>query len=133
MDFDNLFDRAMSTADDKILETMGTTVYWFSGSQKSEIRAVFDVPGDDVGMNTGSGEIRDTAPTLFTRSAFVAGIAKYDRVTVGDQTYWVVNPGWDELGTVQNGMITITLARGEPGRKTPPAPAAPSKPYGERK
>lgn len=66
-------------------------------------------------MNTGSGEIRDTAPVLFTRSAWAAGLKKYDRVMIHGEPYQVVDPGWDESGTAGQGVITITLARGSPG------------------
>ncbi|MCZ5540135.1 head-tail joining protein, partial [Escherichia coli] len=80
-----------------------------------------------TGMNTGSGEIRDTAPVLFTRSAWAAGLKKYDRVMIHGEPYQVVDPGWDESGAAGQGVITITLARGEPGRNTPAAPERPSK------
>ena len=131
-DFDNFFDAAMNTADGRIIETMGTVIYWYPGGQETPFRGVFDVPEDNVGMNTGSGEIRDTAPTIFTWSSSVTGMAKRDRVRVGDQHYWVTDPGWDELGTIGKGTLTITLARGLPGRPAPEAPTKPSKQYGQR-
>ncbi|HIF3244302.1 TPA: head-tail joining protein [Salmonella enterica] len=130
--FDNLFDQAMSEADDTIIDLMGTEVLIYPGGVARTIRAVFDVPEDDCGMNTGGGEIRDTAPVLFTRSAYVTGLKKYDRVVVGGEPYWVTNPGHDELGPAAKGVITLTLARGEPGRTTPPAPQRPSKRYGHQ-
>ncbi|WP_252364079.1 head-tail joining protein [Escherichia coli] len=130
---DNLFDQAMSDADNIILDTMGTEISIYPGGTERKIRAVFDAPADNTGMNTGSGEIRNTAPVLFTRSAWVAGLKKYDRVMIHGEPYQVVDPGWDESGTAGHGVITITLARGEPGRSTPAAPVRPSKRYGSQR
>ncbi|MFO6427058.1 hypothetical protein ACLBOM_21290 [Escherichia coli] len=58
---------------------------------------------------------------------------KYDRVMIHGEPYQVVDPGWDESGTAGYGVITITLARGEPGRSTPAAPVRPSKRYGSQR
>ncbi|MED8719302.1 head-tail joining protein [Escherichia coli] len=133
MMFNNLFDQAMSDADDIILDTMGTEISIYPGGTERKIRAVFDAPADNTGINTGSSEIRDTAPVLFTRSAWAAGLKKYDRVMIHGEPYQVVDPGWDESGTAGQGVITITLARGEPGRNTPAAPVRPSKRYGSQR
>lgn len=129
--FDNLFDQAMSSADDQIIATMGTEVVIFAdGVARPPIRAVFDTPEDNNSISNGNGgEIRDAAPTLFARSVDVTGLKKHDRVEIHGETFRVTDPGWDELGGDKRGCVTITLARGKPD--TPVSTLkAPSKPYG---
>lgn len=115
-DFDNLFDEALSGADDVIISIMGKLVYVQIGGVwgVSPIRAVFDDPDATVSLRNSAGQIEDVAPTLFVKTVLIAGLEKRDRVQIGGAMYWVVGIDPDDTGS-----SVITLARGEPGTMSP--------------
>ncbi|EPX1695985.1 hypothetical protein ACWW2I_002412 [Escherichia coli] len=53
---DNLFDQAMSDADDIILDTMGMEISIYPGGTERRIRAVFDAPADNTGMTLAAAK-----------------------------------------------------------------------------
>ncbi|MBL5899932.1 hypothetical protein I7V27_13460 [Lelliottia amnigena] len=114
MDFDNLFDEALSDADDRIIDTMGKNIIVSIHGVDTPVRAVFDEPAADSSLPGGAAIVEDVAPTLFVKTALIAGLKKRDAVSVAGEPFWVVKVGPDDTGT-----CTVTLARGQPGDPAP--------------
>ncbi|ELN2578464.1 hypothetical protein RY966_004238 [Enterobacter kobei] len=114
MDFDNIFDEVLHGADDIILETMGRNVLLTIRGQQVPARAVFDNPAADSSLPGGAATVEDVAPTLFVKTALIAGLKKRDAVSIAGEPFWVVKVGPDDTGT-----CTVTLARGQPGDPAP--------------
>lgn len=123
MDFDNLFDEALSDADDRILDAMGKNILVFIHGVATPVRAVFDEPAANITLPHGAAVIDDVAPTLFVKTAAVSGLKRRDEVRVGADIYWVAQILPDDLGA-----CVIRLDRGRPGEPAPAIPTAWSKP-----
>lgn len=109
--FDNVFDSAMSAADDVILKTMGRDVWIEIAGRMVPVKGVFDVPAADVQLKKHAGHVQDVAPRLFVKSHDVEGVRKKAKVLIRDVGYWVVKAGPDD-----NGSCELVLARGEPAQ-----------------
>ncbi len=71
VDFENLFDAAMSRADDTIRGVMGADVTVTSGALSGvTIQGVFDDP-ENIGYVGAGVRIEGTSPSLFVKSATV--------------------------------------------------------------
>lgn len=116
--FENLFDRALFDADEKIIDRMGVTalISVRGESLPRQVRGVFDDPENIVGV-PGGGQVDDVSPSLFVRSADVIGVAKNMRVEVNAEVFWIRHITPDDTGS-----RTLFLVRGEPGRSTPVVP-----------
>ncbi|EMF6669782.1 hypothetical protein RGI97_002807 [Serratia marcescens] len=112
--FDNLFDKALFDADNRIIEAMGREMEVFINGSKTPIRAVFDEPAADTSLPYGAANIQDVAPRLFVKTALIAGLKKRDLVVIGAESFWVVKVGPDDTGS-----CVVTLACGEPGKPQP--------------
>nr|WP_250153641.1 head-tail joining protein [Cedecea lapagei] len=108
-DFDNLFDAAISRADDTILDTMATSVQITSGAMEGVvITGVFDDP-ESISYPAGGIRIEGTAPTLFVKAVLVSQLRRMDMLTVGGEAYWVDRVGPDDCGSCH-----VVLGRGKP-------------------
>lgn len=105
---DNLFDSAMSRADDAILGVMGVSVCITSGGRTYTVTAVFDDP-ESVEYPTGGVRIEGGSPSIFVRTVDVPAIKRLDTVTLGEITFWVDRGGPDD-----NGSRHIWLGTGTP-------------------
>ncbi|EAV3606775.1 hypothetical protein NVX60_004667 [Salmonella enterica] len=114
MPFDNLFDAAMSDADSRIIDVMGTTVQVVIAGQPRTIRGVFDEPAANAILPSGAASVDDIAPELFVKSADVDGITRRDSVIIGGINFWVTR-----AGPVDGDCRVLTLARGVPGKPQP--------------
>lgn len=113
MDFENIFDEALTGADNVILDTMGVKVSACILGAWIPIRAVFDDPQADTALQGGAARFDDVAPTLFLKTVEVCGLKKQDPICIAAVMYWVTHIGNDDTGT-----CVVTLARGEPGKPT---------------
>lgn len=108
-DFDNLFDTAISQADDAILDVMGGNVQILNGALAGKtITGVFDNP-DSTGYPEAGIRIEGTNPTLFVKSALISGLKHADTLTVNSVNYWVDRVGKDDCGSCH-----IWLGTGSP-------------------
>lgn len=98
-DFDNIFDAAITRADDVIVDAMGTPARVMTGSLKGKtIVGVFDDP-DSTGYPVSGVRVEGTSPTLFVKSAEVVGVRRSDSLTINGHTYWIDRVGADDLGS----------------------------------
>ncbi|MEC5321169.1 head-tail joining protein [Brenneria populi subsp. brevivirga] len=108
-DFDNVFDSAISDADNVILRVMATEVKISSGPDVHPVRAVFDDP-ESISFASGGGvRIDGTSPSLFVKSADVSWLQRLDVVEIAGIRYWV-----DRIGPDDSGSRYIYLGTGEP-------------------
>lgn len=105
--FENLFDNAISRADDAILGVMGVEA--FINDRPEPICGVFDDPASAIPVPGSGAVIEDFSPTLFVKSADVACIRRRDRVRVRGIIYWVTRMGADE-----GGSRILYLSAGDP-------------------
>lgn len=115
MDFDNIFDSALNDADDRIIETMGTSVV-VAIPEKEPIRGVFDNPDDTVKIKTG-GRIQSTKPTLFVRTSSIVGLEEKSELIIKGEQFWI-----EKIGPDDNGSCVLTLGHGKPGQLAPGGP-----------
>ena len=118
MNFENIFDRALSGADEKIIDRMGVTarISVRGESVPRTLRGVFD-EAENVVLPPGGGRIDDVSPSLFVRTADVAGVHEKARVEVNGEVFWV-----ERLTPDDTGSRTLILVRGEPGQAAPAVP-----------
>ncbi|HDP0319403.1 TPA: phage tail protein [Salmonella enterica subsp. enterica serovar Concord] len=107
-DFNNLFDAALSRADNAIQGVMGKPVTVRSAGREYTISAVYDDP-ENVGYPTGGIRIEGSSPSIFVRSADVAGLSRLDVVVAGGVSFWV-----DRIGPDDCGSRHIWLGTGKP-------------------
>lgn len=112
-DFDNLFDAAMSQADDTILDVMGGNIQILSGDLAGKtITGVFDNP-DSTGYPEAGIRVEGTTPTLFVKTALITGLKRPDTLIVNGETWWVDRVGKDDCGSCH-----IWLGTGSPPAST---------------
>lgn len=111
--YENLFDAALSDADERIIGVMGVTVTPLNPNVKP-FRAVFDHPAADTTLPNGAARIQDTAPTLFAKTPFFTGLTEGDGVHVNGEDFRVVKIGPDDTGS-----CVVTLSQGS-ARQAPP-------------
>ncbi|EAO4202524.1 hypothetical protein FRH56_24150 [Salmonella enterica] len=96
------------------------------GDEQRPVTVIFESPDAPVGV-PGGGEIQDHAPAFSAMTPDIVGLSERNRVEINGGAFWVTHIGADEEGRTR-----VTLAHGEPGRATPPAPQRPSKRYGHQ-
>ncbi|HIG8794771.1 TPA: head-tail joining protein [Raoultella terrigena] len=98
-DFENIFDAAISLADEIIIEKMAVVAKISSGVYVGrEISGVFDDP-ENIGYAGNGVRIDGTNPTLFVKSAAVNQLNRFDTLTVNNSIYWVDRVGQDDCGS----------------------------------
>ncbi|HEB6949743.1 TPA: phage tail protein [Salmonella enterica subsp. enterica serovar Hvittingfoss] len=105
---DNIFDSAMSRADDAILDMMGISACITSEGRTYTVTAVFDDP-ESVEYPTGGVRIEGTSPSIFVRTVDVPAIKRLDTVVAGSMSFWV-----DRVGPDDSGSRHIWLGTGTP-------------------
>ncbi|EMW9887006.1 phage tail protein [Salmonella enterica] len=111
---DNLFDTAMSRADDAILGVMGTTVQVTSGTLAGiTLTGVFDDP-ESVSYAAGGVRIEGVSPSFFVKSSAMRQLKRADTLVIGGQNYWVDRMGPEE----SSGSRVIWLGTGDPPTDT---------------
>lgn len=108
-DVDNLFDAALSRADEMILGLMGTVVLVTSGSMAGgQIIGVFDDP-DNVAYTGGGVRIEGSSPALFVKSVDAGLLQRADTLTINGVVYWI-----DRIGPDDGGSRHLWLGTGTP-------------------
>ncbi|HCD2544420.1 TPA: phage tail protein [Klebsiella pneumoniae] len=108
-DFNNIFDAAISLADEIILEKMAVVARVTSGFYKgSDISGVFDDP-ENIGYAGNGVRIEGTSPSLFVKSVAVSELKRFDLLIVNNATHWV-----DRLSPDDCGSRYIWLGTGTP-------------------
>ncbi|EGS9895730.1 phage tail protein, partial [Salmonella enterica] len=93
---DNLFDTAMSIADDTIISVMGTVATITSGVLAgTSLTGVFDDP-ESVSYAAGGVRIEGVSPSIFVKSSAVRQLKRADTLEIGGQNYWVDRMGPEE-------------------------------------
>lgn len=111
---DNLFDTAMSIADDTIISVMGTTANITSGVLAgTSLTGVFDDP-ESVSYAAGGVRIEGVSPSFFVKSSAVRQLKRADTLVIGGQNYWVDRMGPEE----SSGSRVIWLGTGDPPTDT---------------
>ncbi|APV75226.1 phage tail protein [Salmonella enterica] len=111
---DNLFDTAMSVADDAIISVMGTTATITSGVLAgASLTGVFDDP-ESVSYAAGGVRIEGISPSIFVKSSAVHQLKRADTLEIGGQNYWVDRMGPEE----SSGSRVIWLGTGDPPADT---------------
>lgn len=117
---DNLFDTAMSIADDTIISVMGTTATITSGVLAgTSLTGVFDDP-ESVSYAAGGVRIEGVSPSFFVKSSAVRQLKRADTLVIGGcgrfdgQNYWVDRMGPEE----SSGSRVIWLGTGDPPTDT---------------
>lgn len=105
--FDNFFDSVLARADDAIRGVMG--VQAFINNRREPVCGVFDDPASAIPVPGSGAVMEEFSPTLFVKSADVAGIRRRDLVSVKGTVYWVTRVGADD-----GGSLTLYLEAGEP-------------------
>ncbi|EAA9526542.1 phage tail protein [Salmonella enterica] len=108
-DFDNLFDAAITQADDTIRQVMGTSATVISGAISGvTLSGVFDDP-ENNGYATPGIRIEGTSPSLFVKSATIGKLARLDTLDINGKSFWV-----DRIGPDDCGSSYIWLGSGSP-------------------
>ncbi|EAB2795487.1 phage tail protein [Salmonella enterica] len=98
-DFDNIFDEAMSQADDTIRRVMGGWVTVTSGALAGvTLSGVFDDP-ENVGYAVPGIRVEGTSPSLFLKTATVSQLARLDTLDINGKPFWVDRIGPDDCGS----------------------------------
>lgn len=109
VDFDNIFDAAMSRADNSIITTMGIPIHITSGRMSNTVvHGVFDDP-ESISYPINGIRIEGTSPTIFIESLKVTQLERVDTLVVNGSQYWV-----DRIGPDDCGSCHIFLGRGSP-------------------
>ncbi|EBH6782466.1 phage tail protein [Salmonella enterica] len=108
-DFDNLFDEAMSRADEAIRGVMGAEAKVMSGALSGiTLIGVFDDP-ENIGYAGAGIRVEGTSPTLFVETATIRQLQRMDTLTINDRQFWVERIGPDDCGSSH-----IWLGNGSP-------------------
>lgn len=111
---DNLFDTAMSIADDTIISVMGTVATITSGVLAgTSLTGVFDDP-ESVSYVSGGVRIERVSPSFFVKSSALRQLKRADTLVIGEQNYWVDRMGPEE----SSGSRVIWLGTGDPPTDT---------------
>ncbi|EJU4980786.1 phage tail protein [Salmonella enterica] len=112
---DNLFDTAMSIADDTIISVMGTVATITSGVLAgTSLTGVFDDP-ESVSYVSGGVRIEGVSPSFFVKSSALRQLKRADTLVIGEQNYWVDRMGPEE----SSGSRVIWLGTGDPPDRYP--------------
>lgn len=109
VNFDNIFDAAISRADDTILKTMASPVHIVSGTMKGDVMSgVFDDP-ESISYPGSGIRIEGTSPTLFIKTPLANQLQRLDALTINGESFWIDRVGPDDCGSCH-----IILGRGSP-------------------
>jgi hypothetical protein len=112
-DFDNLFDAAITQADDTIRQVMGTSATVTSGAISGvTLSGVFDDP-ENIGYATPGIRVEGTSPSLFVKSATIVQLARLDTLDINGKPFWV-----DRIGPDDCGSCHVWLGTGSPPAAT---------------
>jgi hypothetical protein len=112
-DFDNLFDAAITQADDTIRRVMGTSVTVMSGATSgATLSGVFDDP-ENIGYATPGVRVEGTSPSLFVKSATIGELSRLDTLDINGKLFWV-----DRIGPDDCGSCHVWLGTGSPPNGT---------------
>lgn len=107
-DSENIFDAAISLADEIILEKMAVVAKVTSGVYVgSEISGVFDEP-ENIGYAGNGVRIEGTSPSLFVKSEGISQLKRFDTLIVNNTTYWVDRLSPDDCGSRYIWLVTGT-------------------------
>lgn len=111
-DFDNLFDTAITQADDTIRQVMGTSATVTSGAISGvTLSGVFDDP-ENIGYATPGIRVEGTSPSLFVKSAMIGQLARLDTLDINGKPFWV-----DRIGPDDCGSCHVWLGTGSPPQR----------------
>lgn len=109
VNFDNIFDAAISRADDTIIETMASPIHITSGTMKDAvISGVFDDP-ENISYPGSGLRIEGSSPTLFIKTNLASQLQRPDTLTINGEVFWV-----DRIGPDDCGSCHVILVRGAP-------------------
>ncbi|HBB6760283.1 TPA: phage tail protein [Citrobacter amalonaticus] len=98
-DLDNIFDAALSRADDVIRCAMGVEASVTSGEMAGQtIRGVFDDP-ESVAYAGSGVRVEGTSPSLFVETSSVSELRRHDTLVINGSSYWVDRIGPDDCGS----------------------------------
>ena len=113
VDFDNLFDEAMSRADATIRSVMGVEAKVTSGALSGVmLNGVFDDP-ENIGYAEAGIRIDGTKPSLFVKTSDVGNLDRLDTLTINGRDFWVDRVGPDDCGSCH-----VWLGSGSPPNGT---------------
>lgn len=108
-DFENLFDTAITQADNTILQVMGNPATVTSGAISGVVLSgVFDDPENIVYASPGV-RIEGTSPSLFVKTATIGQLSRLDTLDINGKPFWV-----DRIGPDDCGSCYIWLGTGSP-------------------
>lgn len=108
-DFDNIFDAALSRADDAIRCAMGVEASVTSGEMTGQtVCGVFDDP-ESVAYAGSGVRVEGTSPSLFVEASSVSGVRRPDTLVINGSSYWV-----DRIGPDDCGSCHVFLGKGSP-------------------
>lgn len=112
-DFDNLFDSAITQADDTIRRVMGGGVKVTSGALVGvTLSGVFDDP-ENIGYAAPGIRVEGTSPSLFVKTVTVSQLARLDTLDINGKPFWV-----DRIGPDDCGSCHVWLSTGSPPAAT---------------
>ena len=107
--FDNVFDAAISRADETIRSTMGTVALITSGGLSGlSISGVFDDP-ENIGYAVPGMRVEGTSPSFFVKSTDASELQRLDTLTINGISYWI-----DRIGPDDCGSCHLWLGNGQP-------------------
>lgn len=109
VNFDNIFDAAISRADDAILDAMASPIQITVGAMAGKtISGVFDDP-ESISYPGNGVRIEGTMPTIFIKTSLVSQLQRTDTITINGESFWV-----DRIGPDDSGSCHVMLGRGAP-------------------
>ncbi|EDU6438692.1 phage tail protein [Salmonella enterica] len=106
---ENLFDAALSQADDTIRRVMGSGVTVTSGALVGvTLSGVFDDP-ENIGYAAPGIRVEGPSPSLFVKTVTVSQLARLDTLDINGKPFWV-----DRIGPDDRGSRHIWLGSGSP-------------------
>ncbi|MGF2865688.1 head-tail joining protein [Salmonella enterica] len=109
-DFENVFDAAMSRADDAIIRVMGIRANVLSGAMAGEVlNVVFDIP-ENTSYAAEGVRIEGTSPCIFVKSSLISQLKRLDTISINGEVFWVDRKEREDSG----GSCYVWLGRGVP-------------------
>ncbi|ECF6045179.1 phage tail protein [Salmonella enterica subsp. salamae] len=106
---ENLFDAALSQADDTIRRVMGSGVTVTSGALVGvTLSGVFDDP-ENISYAGPGVRVEGSSPSLFVRTDDVRQLRRGDTLTIGEENFWI-----DRVSPDDGGSCHLWLGRGVP-------------------
>lgn len=107
---DNIFDAAMSRADDAIISVMGVKALVVSGAIAGEVfNVVFDIP-ENTSYAAEGVRIEGTSPCIFVKSPLITQLKRLDTISINGEVFWVDRKERED----SSGSCYVWLGRGTP-------------------